>query len=321
MNTVDPYSKLLFPFDKPIGQMLLWDNGTPNTIHGLFSKKLSRFHILKPIIFKKDGLQRLINVYSNRTQNGRKADRAFVDNISEIRHSDKVWHQDLPNPTGIRTERLMPNEYLPSAFPLMMPVDPEMIWSVDLWSDYLFSALWYSLYEPYYNKKRKYDTGIIGANSRISKGALLIPPYIIGDNVTIEAGTIISGSIIGNHCRIGQASIVRNAILGDGVSLPLDVLVFMSVINSGCVINSNIRFSVLDENVFIGGDVTISDMILASKQNTYREKKTILLNDEFKSDSNAVLLGCAIGANTRVGARTFLNPGISIIPNSRILPK
>lgn len=321
MNGTNLYGKLLYPFNKPIGEMVLWDNGSPRSIDSLFEENISLFNISKPIVYKNVGLQRLKSIYSIKVKDEKTISYVNIDNITEIQRSKKVWYQDLPNPTGIRTRKIMQNDYLSSDFPLMMPVDSDMIWIISSWSDYLFASLWYSLYEPYFNRRKNYNTRLIGANSRISKEALLIPPYIIGNNVTIEPGAIISGSIVGNNSRIGQASIVRNSILAEGVSLPIAVVVFMSVINSGCVVNSNIRFSVLDKNVFIGGNVIISDMLLSSNQNSYRDKRTIIINEvERKTDSNAVLLGCAIGDNARIGANVFLKPGASIMPNSRVLP-
>lgn len=228
-----------------------------------------------------------------------------------------AWYLDLPLPD--RRTKITPSDSLPRDFPLQMPVNADMIWPLDLWSDYLFSALWFSLFEPYF-RNQSTPMEYVGNDCRISSSALLIPPFYICDHVTIEDGAIISGAYIGKFSRIGQGCIVRNSILFDSISLPLGTHILMSVIGDGSLINSPIRFSVIGSNVFVGGGVLMTDVLLFQGQKSYNEKCLIETSNGTRFvNSGASVLGCALGDNVKIASGVILKPGITIEAGSRIL--
>lgn len=328
---VAPYSQIIYPFKVGLGELLLWEHGKAQLIKEwvnlLFDEYSELFTALAcPVIAKEKGLKRMNNLLSGE----RTSDFGLnytgsclqVSNIEEFKSSNLwVWYLDMPNPIQDISKPIIKNKYLPTEFPLMMPVSPSIVWKIDDWSDYLFSSLWFSLFEPYFAPGQP-PMCEIGVNCRISNMATLVPPYTIGNHVTIEAGAIVAGSIVGDYSRIGQGCIVRNSILSEGVSLPMGVIILMSVINAGCVINSQLRFSVIDTDVFVGGNVSITDMVLGANQQDYHYKRKITIREEgTQRKSMAAVLGCAIGKNSRIASNVLLRPGETIEPNTRLLPK
>lgn len=112
----------------------------------------------------------------------------------------------------------------------------------------------------------------IGKGCSIALDAEFEGPVLIGNNCIIESGVKISRSIIGNRCRIGRDSILRNSILWDKV--------------------------LLEERVSLTSDIVAT--------NTRIEEGAFLQENVFVSDN------CRIGRNSRIKANVKIWPEKSI---------
>ncbi|MBI5463694.1 MAG: NDP-sugar synthase, partial [Ignavibacteriales bacterium] len=102
--------------------------------------------------------------------------------------------------------------------------------------------------------KRKTPT-IVGEGTVIETGKKnLQGPNLIGKNVRIARGTIISNSIIGDGCKIFAGAVVRNSIVWHESTIGARAELSSDVIGSHCAIGDD---TTIFENVFIGDSCTI----------------------------------------------------------------
>lgn len=89
----------------------------------------------------------------------------------------------------------------------------------------------------------------IGRDCSIAPDVEFESPVLIGDDCLIENGVKVSRSIIGNGCRIGRDSILRDSILwdrvvlGERVSLTSDVVATSTRIEEGAFLQENVFIS------------------------------------------------------------------------------
>jgi len=60
---------------------------------------------------------------------------------------------------------------------------------------------------------RFFGAARLGQNVKIAKNAIIVGPTVIGDNVTIDAGTVIKASIIGDGVCVGRNRLIQNQII------------------------------------------------------------------------------------------------------------
>ena len=319
-SSANPYDIKIYPFQTPLSKMVLSvaDNKTVGDVFACNNTTATNslgcsFNL--PIICKQDGVRQLQKKTSSTSFNA----ETLLETIADGKRQNTVWYLDLPLPN--KTTQISKSQYVPEDFPLQMEISSDKIWHIKTWSDYLFAVLWYNLYEPYFNFPNINSTHI-GKNTRIADSAILVAPYWIGDNVTIEDGVIISGAQIGNHARIGQGSIIRNSIINTGASIGLSIKILMSIVGVASLVNSHIQFSIVGDGAFVGGNVAITDVLLYNNQESFAEKKSIYTsNGQMDVDTHAFVLGCAIGEKAKIGSTVLLKPGQTIAAKSRILPQ
>lgn len=144
----------------------------------------------------------------------------------------------------------------------------------------------------------------LGKNVHIDPTAIIQGPTIIGDNVDIGPGCVISNSIIGNNVNIMQGCQVLLSVVGDGCFLPFRGSLFMSTLmeNSMVAQNATLQYCLIGRNTFIGANVTFTDFNLLSLPLKTMHKGRL-------HPAGLPILGGCIGHNCRIGAGLVFYPG------------
>jgi UDP-N-acetylglucosamine diphosphorylase/glucosamine-1-phosphate N-acetyltransferase len=154
---------------------------------------------------------------------------------------------------------------------------------------------------------------VLGKGSRILNGAYIIGPVIIGQDTVIGPNCFIRPStFIGNHCKVGAASEVKNSILMDGAKAPHHNYVGDSVLGRETNIGSGTKVANLRLD---GRNIRVS--LKGKVVDTGLRKLGVITGDNVKVGINASIQpgtiiseDCLIGAGTTVGG--------TISPGSRI---
>ena len=141
---------------------------------------------------------------------------------------------------------------------------------------------------------------VIGARSRICRGAHIEGPVIIGDDCLVGNMAMIRGSTtIGNGSRIGFATEVKNAIIEDRVT-----------IGPQCFVAD----SKIEQDAYLGAQVRTSNHRL--------DKRTVeVIVDGKRVDTGLDKLGCLIGARASLGIQVIILPGREVAPDSLFAPR
>jgi carbonic anhydrase/acetyltransferase-like protein (isoleucine patch superfamily) len=144
----------------------------------------------------------------------------------------------------------------------------------------------------------------VGKNCSIDPTAVIQGPTIIGDNVTIEPGAVISQSIIGDHVSIQQGCQVQYSVIGDKSWLAFRAAVTMTTLMERCIVaqNSCLQLCVVGRNSFIGAGNTFTDFNLLP-----RPVKTLHRGQMVSTGRN--VMGSCVGHNCRIGAGFVIYPG------------
>ncbi len=165
------------------------------------------------------------------------------------------------------------------------------------------------------------DLVVISEGCQIDPSATIIGPTFLGKNVRIGPGTTIVASVLGNNCVVGQGNQVRLSVFEDGVILPPATNIMLwSFLGRGSLVNSQMRFSVVGEDCFIGAFTCITDRIL---DHSPSEKDTLFGGRQVKVKfrgsvipSGYWILGAGIGNRTKTGSGTIFYPGRELPPDS-----
>ncbi len=148
----------------------------------------------------------------------------------------------------------------------------------------------------------------VGKNCVIDPSAIIHGPTTIGDNVTINAGTVIENCVIGNNVNISQDVQLMLSVVGDGAFLPFRSALFMSTLmeNSMVAQNTCLQMCVVGRNTFIGAGNTWTDYNLIPTQIRARDGR-----GDLQSSNRPVIGGC-IGHNCRIGSGMIIYPARTI---------
>ncbi len=148
----------------------------------------------------------------------------------------------------------------------------------------------------------------IGRNCVIDPSAVIHGPTIIGDNVTVGAGTSIENCVIGDNVNISQGCQLMLSVIGNGTFLPFRASLFMTTLMDNCMVAQNtcLQMCVIGRNTFIGAGSTFTDFNLIPTP-------LKALNGSGKLDSaNRPVLGGCVGHNCRIGSGMIVFPGRTI---------
>ncbi len=148
----------------------------------------------------------------------------------------------------------------------------------------------------------------VGKNCVIDPTAIIHGPTSIGDNVTINAGSVIENCIIGSNVNISQDCQVMLSVVGDGTFLPFRASLFMTTIMENGMVAQNtcLQMCVIGRNTFIGAGNTFTDYNLIPAPIRSRDG-----HDKLSAANRPVLGGC-VGHNCRIGTGMIIFPARTI---------
>ncbi len=147
----------------------------------------------------------------------------------------------------------------------------------------------------------------IGKNCSIDPTAVIQGPTVIGNNVNVGAGVVITNSLIGNNVTVMQGSQVMLSVVSDYCYLPFRAALFMSAFmeNSMVAQNTCLQMCVVGRNTFVGANNVFTDFNLLGKP------IRIWHRGELREVGLPVLGGC-VGHNCKIGSGFVIYPARSI---------
>lgn len=147
----------------------------------------------------------------------------------------------------------------------------------------------------------------IGRNCNIDPSARIHGPTIIGNNVTIGAGTVIDNCIIGDNVTISQGCQLMLSVVSDGSFLPFRAALFMTTMmeNSMVAQNTCLQLCVIGRDTFIGAGSTFTDF------NLLPIPLKAMIGGRLEQTNFLVLGGC-VGHHCRIGSGMVMYPGRTI---------
>ncbi len=148
----------------------------------------------------------------------------------------------------------------------------------------------------------------IGKGCVIDPHAIIHGPTTIGNNVTINAGTVIENCVVGDNVNISQGCQLMLSVIGDGAFLPFRSSVFMTTIMDNTMVaqNSCLQMCVIGRNTFVGAGTTFTDYNLLP-----RPIRALDGNNRLGIANRPVLGGC-VGHNCRLGSGMIIFPARTI---------
>lgn len=147
----------------------------------------------------------------------------------------------------------------------------------------------------------------VGRNTQIDPTAVIQGPTIIGDNVYIGAGVVISNCIIGNHASILHGNQLMISVVGDRCYLPFRSSLFMSTLMEDTMVAQNacLQFCVVGRDSFIGAGTTFTDFNLIPKPLRTMHRGQL-------EDVGLTVLGGCVGHHCRIGSDLTIYPARTI---------
>ncbi len=147
----------------------------------------------------------------------------------------------------------------------------------------------------------------IGKNCSIDPSSVIQGPTVIGNNVNIGAGVVITNSLIGNNVTVMQGAQVMLSVVSDYCYLPFRAALFMTAFmeNSMVAQNTCLQLCVVGRNTFIGANNVFTDFNLAGKP------LRIWHRGRLQPTGMPVLGGC-VGHNVKLGSGFVIYPARSI---------
>lgn len=154
----------------------------------------------------------------------------------------------------------------------------------------------------------------VGKNCSIDPTAIIHGPTVIGDNVYIGPGVVITNSLIGNNVNIMQGCQVMLSVISDRCFLPFNSAYFMSSMmeNSMTAQNTTLQLGVVGRNTFLGANSVFTDFnLLGSPIKTYHRGRL--------EEVGMPVLGSVVGHNCKIGSGFAIYPGRMVGSNTTII--
>lgn len=147
----------------------------------------------------------------------------------------------------------------------------------------------------------------VGRNVQIDPTAVVQGPTIIGDNVTIGPGAVVTNSVIGSNVNIMQGCQVMLSVVSDSCYLPFRAALFMSTLMEHSMVaqNATLQLCVVGRHSFVGANTVFTDFNLVGKPLRTMHKGR-------PEDVGMPVLGGCVGHNCRVGAGMVIYPARTV---------
>lgn len=163
----------------------------------------------------------------------------------------------------------------------------------------------------------------IGRDCQIDPTATIIGPTTIGDGVVIGPNVTIVAGYVGDHAVLEPSCTVWFGVLGARSSLLANRNIVMSCVMNDSIINTDIRFSIVGNNSFLGAGSHITDCILRDVDDgdpMINAPMVKVIAGEEIVNSGYYILGPAIGNRVKIGSGVIVYPGRVIKSDSLVLP-
>lgn len=160
----------------------------------------------------------------------------------------------------------------------------------------------------------------IGKNCSIDPTATIHGPTIIGDNVSIGAGVVITNSLIGKNVTIMQGSQIMLSVVSDRCYLPWNAGLFMTTLMENSMIAqlSCLQMCVVGRNTFIGAGNIFTDFDLRNQPlHTFHQRKGAAQPE--KEEIGLPVIGSAVGHNCKIGSGFIVYPARMIGSNTTLI--
>lgn len=135
----------------------------------------------------------------------------------------------------------------------------------------------------------------VGENTEIWSSAIIRKPAVIGNECKVK-NCIVERSAVGDHCVVGEFSVLKRSVLMSNSKVPHLNYVADSVIAAGCNLGAGTKIANLRFD-----DAPIKMSIKGTRINSGRRK-----------------LGAVIGYNVKTGINVSIHPGVKITSNKWI---
>jgi UDP-N-acetylglucosamine diphosphorylase / glucose-1-phosphate thymidylyltransferase / UDP-N-acetylgalactosamine diphosphorylase / glucosamine-1-phosphate N-acetyltransferase / galactosamine-1-phosphate N-acetyltransferase len=154
----------------------------------------------------------------------------------------------------------------------------------------------------------------VGKNCSIDPTAIIHGPTVLGDNVYVGPGVVITNSIIGSNVNIMQGSQIMLSVVSDRSFMAFNSALFMSSImeNGMLAQNTCVQLGVVGRNTFIGANNVFTDFDLAGRPIQTFHKGELC-------NVGLPVLGSAVGHNCKIGSGFVVYPGRMIGSNVTIV--
>lgn len=147
----------------------------------------------------------------------------------------------------------------------------------------------------------------VGRNCSIDPTAVIQGPTVIGNNVNIGAGAVITNSLIGNNVTIMQGCQVMLSVVSDSCYLPFRAALFMSALmeNSMVAQNACLQLCLVGRNSFVGANTVFTDFNLLGKPIRVWHRGRLW-------ETGMPVLGGCVGHDVRLGSGFVIYPARTI---------
>ncbi len=144
----------------------------------------------------------------------------------------------------------------------------------------------------------------VGKNCSIDPSTIFQGPVIIGDNVTIGPGCVITQCVIGNNVTLTHGNQFHMCVINDGCFFPMGAGASFSLFmeNSSIAKSTGIEMSVIGKQSYIGSGTVFTDFNLLPTPMRAQI-------DHHLVEIDMPVLGVCIGHNCRIGSGLLVYPG------------
>jgi carbonic anhydrase/acetyltransferase-like protein (isoleucine patch superfamily) len=146
-----------------------------------------------------------------------------------------------------------------------------------------------------------------GQNCRIDPTTVFRGPVVIGDNVTIGPGCVISQSIIGDNVTLAHGNHLHMCVISDNCFFPWGASAYFSTFmeNSSAGQGAVIDMSVVGRNSYVGAGTIFTDFnLLPAPMQVVSENRLV--------EIDMPVLGGCVGHNCRIGSGLVIYPARTI---------
>ena len=154
----------------------------------------------------------------------------------------------------------------------------------------------------------------IGKNCDIHPTAW-IECSILGDNVTVGAGSVISGSLVGHNNFIANSVTMEFSVTGDRCFIGAGATVHSALLYPGVTSQARlINYALCGRDTFLGDGVTLSDYRIDGRNIT-------VMKDGMQVDTGSRVSGACLGHGVYLAAGCIVGPGRAIPNGMHISPE